>query len=66
MIEHKSANDYIEEEARELLRAIWGHQEDMSRASGQSVEFEAAKDDYLEKFFESFVCDFRNAHTVAA
>ncbi len=65
MTVHRSASEYIEEEARQLLRAIWSHQEVLSNERGQVVEFEQAKDDYLERFFDSFVLEFRNAHTVA-
>ena len=66
MIEHKSTGEYIEQEARELLNEIWKHQEQMSKETGQVVGFDKAKDDYFDKFFESFVFEFRNAHTVAS
>lgn len=66
MIEHKSAGEYIEQEARELLSEILKHQEQMSKETGRVVGFDKAKNDYFDKFFESFVFEFRNAHTVAS
>ena len=65
MTVHRSAGDYIEEEARQLLKEIWGHQEKMSQASGHVIEFDKAKEDYFEKCFSRFVLEFRSAHTVA-